>query len=43
MQIHGKSELAEALDSLSKIPKQHEGRVAWESAALDRWHLRTHL
>jgi hypothetical protein len=35
MQIHGKSELAEALQSLSKIPKEHEGRIVWESEALD--------
>ena len=36
MQIHGKSYLAEALQSLSKIPKEHEGRIGWDSEALDR-------
>lgn len=36
MQIHGKVHLAEALQSLSRLPKQHEGRIAWDSAALDR-------
>lgn len=35
MQIHGKSQLAQALQSLSKVPKDHEGRIGWDSAALE--------
>jgi hypothetical protein len=36
MQIQSKSHLAEALKSLSRVPKEHEGRIAWDSNALDR-------
>jgi hypothetical protein len=35
MRIHAKSQLAEALQSLSKVPKEHEGRMSWESGALE--------
>jgi hypothetical protein len=34
--IHGKSHLAEALRGLSKIPKDHDGRIGWDSAALEQ-------
>lgn len=36
MQIQAKAHLAEALQSLSRVPKEHEGRIAWNSGALDR-------
>ncbi len=36
MQIQPKSHLAEALQLLSRVPKEHEGRIAWDSNALDR-------
>jgi hypothetical protein len=36
MHIHGKSGLAEAMKSLSKTPKKHEGRITWDSEALER-------
>jgi hypothetical protein len=36
MQIQFKSRLAEALQFLSRVPKEQEGRIAWESNALDR-------
>jgi hypothetical protein len=36
MQIQPKSHLAEALQFLSRVPKEHEGRIAWDSSALDR-------
>ncbi|MGX9427960.1 hypothetical protein [Bradyrhizobium sp. LeoA1S1] len=36
MQIQGKSDLEEVLQSLSKVPKNHEGRIAWDFDALDR-------
>jgi len=35
MQIHGNSHLAKALQALSKIPEDHEGRVAWDSSKLE--------
>ncbi|WP_128935487.1 hypothetical protein [Bradyrhizobium zhanjiangense] len=35
MQIHGKSHLAEALQALSRIPTDHDGRVGWDSAKLE--------
>jgi hypothetical protein len=36
MQIQPNSHLAEALQFLSRGPKEHEGRIAWDSNALDR-------
>ncbi|MDB5609173.1 MAG: hypothetical protein JWP25_6073 [Bradyrhizobium sp.] len=36
MQIQPMSHLAEALEFLSRLPKEHEGRTAWDSDALDR-------
>jgi hypothetical protein len=36
MQIQSKSHLADALQFLSRVPKEHEGRIAWDSDALDR-------
>ncbi len=36
MQIQPKSHLAEALQTLSRVPKEHEGRISWDSHALDR-------
>ncbi|EFI50034.1 HEPN domain-containing protein [Afipia sp. 1NLS2] len=36
MHIQGKKHLAEALQALSGIPKEHEGRISWESGALER-------
>ncbi|HTO60063.1 MAG TPA: hypothetical protein VMM15_02290 [Bradyrhizobium sp.] len=35
MQVHGKSYLAEALRRLSRVPKEREGRIAWDSAKLE--------
>lgn len=35
MQIHGKNQLAEVLQALSKIPRDHDGRVGWDSAKLE--------
>lgn len=35
MQIHGKNHLTEALQALSKIPTDHDGRVGWDSAKLE--------
>ena len=35
MQVHGKHHLAEALRGLSKIPKDHDGRIAWDSSKLE--------
>jgi hypothetical protein len=36
MQIQPKSHLTEALQFLSRVPKEHEGRIAWDSNELDR-------
>ncbi len=36
MQIHGKHHLAEALRGLSKVPKDHDGRIAWDGAKLEQ-------
>lgn len=37
MQIQGKSHLADALEALSKLPqKDGDGRISWESGALER-------
>ena len=36
MRINAKSHLAEVLQSLSKVPREHEGRIAWDSGGLDR-------
>lgn len=36
MQIQPRGHLAEALQFLSHVPKEHEGRIAWDSNALDR-------
>ncbi|KRQ93833.1 hypothetical protein [Bradyrhizobium valentinum] len=36
MKIYPKSHLADVLKSVAKIPKEFEGRISWESGALDR-------
>jgi hypothetical protein len=36
MQIQPRGHLAEALQFLSRVPKEHEGRIAWDSNSLDR-------
>jgi hypothetical protein len=36
MKIYPKAHLAEVLKAVSNLPKEHEGRISWESEALDR-------
>jgi hypothetical protein len=36
MKIYPKAHLAEVLKAVSDLPKEHEGRISWESEALDR-------